>query len=85
MTKSLKKYHDQNAKLKVTQELECDTNSGEIILEMDVSGIKKDQDSQSNESLVIKAFINAGYKMKKQQIVQLNGLDFDSLAKNFKN
>lgn len=83
-------YKNQNLKLKVTYELECNSESGELVFGdlIDVVDVKPHSPSIDNENDkrlgIIDKFLECGYKLKKEQINQLVNIDLESLAEKYK-
>ena len=83
-------YKNENVKLKVTYELECNSSSGEIKFGnlVDVIDIKPDEhieNPENNESQVlIDAYIENGNSLKPKQVESLLINDFYEMASLFK-
>lgn len=80
-------YKKQNVKLKVTYEIECNSESGEVIFGdlVNVVDIQESAAIQNTEQMkFIDRFLSHGYKLKNTQIEELCKLDIGSLALNYK-
>ena len=77
-------YHQENVKLKVTYELECNSSSGEITFGnlIDVIDIKTNEESkESNKSqILINKYIANGNSLQPKQIKSLIANDFYKLS-----
>jgi len=83
-------YKDENVKLKVTYELECNSSSGEIkfgnlVDVIDIKPYEHIENPENNESQVlIDAYIKNGNSLKPKQIESLLINDFYEMASLFK-
>ena len=74
-------YHQENVKLKVTYELECNSSSGEITFGnlIDVIDIKTNEESNESQILINKYIAN-GNSLQPKQIKSLIANDFYKLS-----
>lgn len=79
-------YEKQNLKLKVTYEIECNSESGELIFGdlVDVINVEQTQKNQDDQLQVINRFLSCGYELKKSQINELCKRNIAMLASNYK-
>ena len=78
-------YSSQNVKLKVTYALEWNSQSGELVFGnlVDIIDAKYSESENENRSIFVTKFFDAGYKLKEQQIKELNKLNFDLILEEF--
>ena len=79
-------YERQNLKLKVTYEIECNSQSGELVFGdlIDVINVEETDQNQNNQLEVINRFLSSGYELKKTQIKELCKRNIAMLASNYK-
>jgi len=79
-------YERQNLKLKVTYEIECNSQSGELVFGdlIDVINVEETDQNQNNQLEVINRFLSSGHELKKTQIKELCKRNIAMLASNYK-